>query len=160
MSLSGVLNPSGSSSPSGGGGSCSSRRAALRVTRALGIYSAQRRAQVLSAGRKTPFLMVRTALLYVSHITVRLRFVILKAIHGRRRTAYQYRTKNGFPVPTTKNVVVWARASSVCPTGFDRLVDQPHRCSAAAAAQAAASPAAAPAARLPLRRRLRRWQRG
>ena len=30
------------------------------MTRALGIYSAQRRAQVLSAGRKTPFLMVVT----------------------------------------------------------------------------------------------------
>ena len=30
------------------------------MTRALGIYSAQRRAQVLSAGRKTPFLMVGT----------------------------------------------------------------------------------------------------
>ena len=47
-------------------GSCSSvlrsRRAAalLLVTRALGIYSAQRRAQVLSTGRKTPFLMVGT----------------------------------------------------------------------------------------------------
>jgi hypothetical protein len=42
----------------GSGGSSSSRRAApeLLVTRALGIYSAQRRAQVLSAGRKTPFL--------------------------------------------------------------------------------------------------------
>ena len=37
-----------------------SGQAALRVTRALGIYSAQRRAQVLSAGRKTPFLMVGT----------------------------------------------------------------------------------------------------
>ena len=30
------------------------------MTRALGIYSAQGRAQVLSAGRKTPFLMVGT----------------------------------------------------------------------------------------------------
>ena len=46
----------------GGAGSSSSRRAAteLLVARPLGIYSAQRRAQVLSAGRKTPFLMVGT----------------------------------------------------------------------------------------------------
>eukprot|EP01048_Picozoa_sp_COSAG05_P024849 COSAG05_NODE_6038_length_1036_cov_2.705443_1_plen_69_part_01 len=41
----GVIQSASVPSPSGGGGSCSSRRAALRVTRALGIYSAQRRAQ-------------------------------------------------------------------------------------------------------------------